>query len=366
MFFMIVLFFSRDYIAKPTALFLIVALLLWSCKSKDSKPDQPEGKASYSGEELFRGIMFADGKVAETLPEIKKVQELVGMQSMKENQKKAVKTLQDSIVFRINKIDPDYFKSFQYNISSGNHVVITSAIRNASSVINNIILTSNKGLSQILDERENKLLMARLSASKNLDLLKNYKDSSSLVSTSARDYWINLDRDAIIDKDVLINRITDININKYIDLHLNRDINISRWIDINRDLNVIKALDFDLNRSFDFDINRNFALNRSIDIFRFLDVDRNIQTQFDRVNISLARSNDVDFNPFASVAVDIETAIYAVVAVAVFVVAVAAWVLGRQDILNDKGGIFKEQLVNSIATKLNVPNLKSLEGVNVR
>lgn len=358
---MLIQFFSRDWVAKPSALFLIISLLFWSCSPKGEKA-AGEAKATYSGEELFRGILFAEGKVADVLPDVKRIRELIKLQSLNEKQKQAVKTLQDSIIYRINKIDPNYLKTFQYNISSGNQVVITSAIKNASFMINNILLTSNKGLSQILDERENKLLMARLSASKNLDALKNYKDSASTQKLD-RDYWVGLDKDVIIDRDILINRITDIHVNRYIDLYLDRNININRYIDINRNLDVVRALDFDINRNFDVDINRNFAVNRSIEVFRFLDIDRAIQKHFDRIDVNRARSFDTDFNPLTDVTVDVETAIYAVVAVSVFVVAVAAWVLGRQDILNDKGGIFKEQLVNSIATKLNVQDLRTLQGI---
>jgi len=344
---MLLKFLSQKKVAQTSALFLLIALFVWSCNPKSTK--RVDVKVSeYKGEDLFRGIMFADGKVADLIPEIKKIKDFIVSQPFNDKEKIAIKTLQDSLITKLHKSDPDYFKAFQYNIQSGNQVVVASTIRNASVLINTLLYENNKGLSQLLDNRQNELFRRKLSNSKDYQRLTNLKDSLSSNSKAFKELLTSLNKDLRIDRDVYINKVTDININKNIDINIDRNININKLV------NTLANIDFDLgvSKNANSNLDRDFAINRNINVFQFLGVNKNLQTHFDRTNIN--RSSDIDFNPAASVTVDVDVAVYAVAVVAVAVVAVAVLVLGTPIMDDDKGDLFNDQLINSITVKLNL------------
>jgi hypothetical protein len=237
----------------------------------------------------------------------------------------AVRNLEDSLISRFKQADPGFFKRFQGEIQSGDHRRVQAMLQEASRMIITIIYQNNKGLESLLDPKYNQRFRERMSQSGKLRQLTTRVDNPRATVQTLR----GLNRDIIIDRDIYINRFTD------------RFVQSVRYID--------RSINRDLNRSIDQD----FALDRNLDVFHFLDVDRNLFKNFDRVNIN--RSADNEYNPVGDVTVEIETAVYAVVAVAVFVAAVAVVVVGLQSrFANDRAGLWNEQLVNSIATRLNV------------
>ena len=197
-------------------------------------------------------------------------------------------------------------------------------LQQSSRMVINIIYENNKGLESLLDPKYNQRFRERMSKSAKVQQLTNRVDNPRMTAQALR----GLNRDIIIDRDIYINRFTD------------RFVQSVRYID--------RSINRDLNRAID----RDFAIDRNLDVFHFLDVDRTLFKNFDRVNIN--RSMDNEYNPVGDVTVEIETAIYAVVAVAVFIVAVAVLVVGHTGFVNDRAGLWNEQLVNSIATRLNV------------
>lgn len=276
---------------------LLVAFLLCSCNPSVSTRSKSHAN-KYNGEELFRGIMFADGQVADQIKEVKKVKDFIGLQSFNGKQKAAVKNLQDSLVITIRKLNPRYFESFKFNIQSGNQVLIASTIRNASIVISAILYQNNHALDVIFDNKRNDLFERDMRNSKDFERLQGFPE---LLPKELREMLESFAKNLHIERDVYINKISHI------------------------------------------DVNANTDVNMYTDLFTFL---------------QLHKTNDIQLDPMASVTIEVETAAYAVVAVVAFVVAVAALVVGTPDVFNDVGNLFNEQLVNSIAAEFNVHQVR--------
>lgn len=310
---------ARKQVAQPTVLFLLISLFLWSCNPNSASKTEASVN-EYKGEDLFRGIMFADGKIADLVPEIKKMKSFIAEQPLNAQEKEAIKSLQDSLLYKIQEADPDYLKTFKANIQSGDQVLVASTIRTASILLSTILYENNKGLAPLLDNTQNELFKKELKDSKAYEKLITSKDSLISNPKQLKELLATVNKDLKIDRGVYINNARAINLNT------------------SKALNVNKAINTD----------RSLAVNKNIDVFNFLS--KNLQTHFDKVNIN--RATDVNSNPSGSVAVDIETFVYAVVAVAVFLVVTIAWMPGNSDILNDKGNLYNDQLVNSITVNL--------------
>jgi len=310
-------------VRKPVAILLLATLNLILAPPLLAHPESGLSRA-YSGETLFRAVFFADGPAAENIPELQRAKAAYGLNQLNEKQRAAARNLEDSLISRFRQADPAFFKRFQREIQSGDHRRVQAMLQQSSRMVINIIYENNKGLESLLDPKYNQRFRERMSKSAKVQQLTNRVDNPRMTAQALR----GLNRDIIIDRDIYINRFTD------------RFVQSVRYID--------RSINRDLNRAID----RDFAIDRNLDVFHFLDVDRTLFKNFDRVNIN--RSMDNEYNPVGDVTVEIETAIYAVVAVAVFIVAVAVLVVGHTGFVNDRAGLWNEQLVNSIATRLNV------------
>ncbi|HSP17292.1 MAG TPA: hypothetical protein VLV78_21290 [Thermoanaerobaculia bacterium] len=296
----------------------------------EAQPKKIVYSKNYSGEDLFRGIFFAEGDIAAKVPELRRLREAYGLSALNDKQKAAVRHLQDELIAQIKKADASYFTDFQAEIQSGNQVRVLAKLKEAGRLVWSILYDNNPGVAPLLDNTKNQRFKERLGSSAQVVDLRSKLPSA----VGTRDVLKDLNRQIIIDREIYLYKITQLDTARirFLDFDLNREIDVNRYADINK--------------------LRSFAINSHLDIFRFLDIDRNFNNHFDRVAVN--RFADAEYNPVGDVTVDIETAIYAVVAVAVFVAAVAVLVVGRSDIFNDRAGLLTEQLVNSIAVNLRV------------
>lgn len=106
---MLVQILSRKSVRQPCALFFLMIFSIWLCQKSDylesnpnakkliagsnSSTQQSAPKINYSAEELFRGIMFGDGRVADVIPEIKNFKEFVGINAFNTQEQEAIKIL---------------------------------------------------------------------------------------------------------------------------------------------------------------------------------------------------------------------------------------------------------------------------------
>ena len=98
-----------------------------------SHTQQPQ---NYSGEEIFRGLVFSHGKVARVIPE-KRDHALLTNYIREPEHLKAVENLQARFIKQIRSDNPGYFKSFETALESGNPVAVDRALRDAYQVLAN-------------------------------------------------------------------------------------------------------------------------------------------------------------------------------------------------------------------------------------
>jgi SdpC family antimicrobial peptide len=108
------------------ALFTIVAIC-WTRPSNSS--------ASFSGEELFRGIIFMDGPVSDQIPELKEKTEIKKIFAKDQSQEAQVRKMEDLIIMAVNKYDPRYFKEFRSVMTSGDPVRINEQLNKTEDVV---------------------------------------------------------------------------------------------------------------------------------------------------------------------------------------------------------------------------------------
>lgn len=108
------------------ALFTIVAIS-WTRPTNSS--------VNYSGEELFRGIIFMDGPVSDQIPELKEKLEIKQIFAKDQSQETQVRKMEDLIIMAVKKYDPKYFTEFRSTMTSGDPVRINEQLNKTEDVV---------------------------------------------------------------------------------------------------------------------------------------------------------------------------------------------------------------------------------------
>ncbi|AJS59933.1 hypothetical protein [Paenibacillus sp. IHBB 10380] len=112
--------FKRSVVV--TLVFAMLAMMM--ILKPVSAQDLPTNKTDFSGEELFRGIVFLQGDVVNYIPELKKLKDSV---PNAEPQGEELE-LMDSIILAINELDAAYFNNLKNAIDSNNPNQIKSEL----------------------------------------------------------------------------------------------------------------------------------------------------------------------------------------------------------------------------------------------
>lgn len=83
---------------------------------------------NYSGEEIFKGIFFAKGEIADGLLNIKNSYSYYLVNNLTQVQDEKYESEIASVTNEINQKYPSYFSDFKRNIESGSHILITETI----------------------------------------------------------------------------------------------------------------------------------------------------------------------------------------------------------------------------------------------
>ena len=124
-------------------------------------------------------------------------------------------------------------------------------------MISRILYENNRGLETLLDPTKNQRFKERMSRSPKVRQLTNKVADPKTTMAMLR----ALNREIVIDRDVYVNRFVD------------RYIQSVRYAD--------KSLNRNVNRTTDF------AIDRNLEVFHFLDVNRDLYRNFDRVNLNV-------------------------------------------------------------------------------
>lgn len=124
--------FIRTYLLNAyTALPLLVCLLVasWSTQAKPLAANH-----RYSGEEMFRGLFFLEGRYAETIPELQSLQLSYSKKLAKPADVKAVSQLRSQVIHYIQIQQPRYFDNLQVAFESGNPSKVQTALESGQAI----------------------------------------------------------------------------------------------------------------------------------------------------------------------------------------------------------------------------------------
>ncbi|MDP5197982.1 hypothetical protein [Flavobacterium sp. DG2-3] len=115
-----------------------VIFLLFSCTKDEILNDGQEmSNTRFTDEEVFKGVMFLEGPVANKMSDFKDLnfRSFIADKSQVEE----IINFQNEIINRIKFIDPNYLSDFRKKIGSGNYYLIKATFSDASTKVANII-----------------------------------------------------------------------------------------------------------------------------------------------------------------------------------------------------------------------------------
>ena len=146
--------FIRNYLLNAyTALPLLVCLLVasWSTQAKPLT-----AKHRYSGEEMFRGLFFVEGRYAEAIPELQSLQLSYSKKIAKPADVKVVSQFRSQIIHYVQAQQPRYFDNLQMAFESGNPTKVQAALESGRAItakaIEHLMKDKNKGQFEIRRE----------------------------------------------------------------------------------------------------------------------------------------------------------------------------------------------------------------------
>lgn len=122
----------------PAVVALGLALNSTSAFAADNKNISNHNKSSitvenkqnqYDGETLYRGLVFGQGEVAKTLPEVWTDERI------KEASKKETKEVSDAVIKAMKENDPKYFDELQKAVYSGDPIKIKSSLEKGGKLL---------------------------------------------------------------------------------------------------------------------------------------------------------------------------------------------------------------------------------------
>ncbi|NOT74879.1 MAG: hypothetical protein HOP08_08105 [Cyclobacteriaceae bacterium] len=114
--------------SKGIILFLCTSIILFSCKESVTGVTT----TSYSGEQLFDGIIFGLGPVAKELSGIGSLTKIEDFMNINDPLYKEFLATKDLIFKSIVEVDKDYFNNFKKGVFSGDHNTIQETLLNSS------------------------------------------------------------------------------------------------------------------------------------------------------------------------------------------------------------------------------------------
>lgn len=166
-----------------------VMFLLFSCTKDEFLNDGQEmNNTTFTDEEVFKGVMFLEGPVANKMKDFKDL----NFRSFIADklQIEEIINFQNEIINRIKSTDPNYLSDFRRKIGSGDYYLIKATFSDASTKISNIIYEISN-----LDKNEVSLVAKKFSSnlkhkynvdekSSKEDLIKALNDIKSEKQTS--------------------------------------------------------------------------------------------------------------------------------------------------------------------------------------
>lgn len=116
-------------------------VLLIGFASWTSTPGSLNGIADYSEKDVFKSIFFADGELAESIPELSQF----NVRNFTKDARSISNALntQEEIYNTVNRQHPTYMASLKSAIASGNHMAIQRSIQEGGEYVNEVYASMN-------------------------------------------------------------------------------------------------------------------------------------------------------------------------------------------------------------------------------
>jgi SdpC family antimicrobial peptide len=133
---MIITFIRKHLMNAYTSIPMLVCLLFatWSSYGK-----RPVSSVNFSGEEMFRGLFFVEGKYAEAIPELKSMGISYMYNDMSKEEKTNLDQLRNEVVSLIKADDIEFFEDFKSIMLSENPTMIKEELAKAHDFVNSKI-----------------------------------------------------------------------------------------------------------------------------------------------------------------------------------------------------------------------------------
>lgn len=135
------------------------------------KGSSTAGPNKFTDEEVFRGLMFMKGQVANQIPQLQEKAVLMQKLNQGKQDQQAIDELQDKILMHIKANKPNYLSSFASTMKSGNHYAISNKLKEGGEVITDALfemLHIDMGDAQSKKEAINKLMGSKMEAIRGL------------------------------------------------------------------------------------------------------------------------------------------------------------------------------------------------------
>ncbi|WP_020607445.1 hypothetical protein [Spirosoma spitsbergense] len=126
-------FIRKSLLNTYTAFPLLVCLLAASWSSEAAKP--LTAKHRYTGEEMFRGLFFLEGRYANAIPELQSLSLSYSNKVAKATAQARIGKTRNQLIAAIRATNPAYFTELQTALESGNPLKVQSTIQEGRQVV---------------------------------------------------------------------------------------------------------------------------------------------------------------------------------------------------------------------------------------
>lgn len=190
---------------KTKILVLMIALCLVFAQSLSA--DAKTIKKGFTGEEIFTGVVFGQGKVAKLFPE------LWTKEMLKEAKSKEAKEFSSKVISEIKIIQPTYMDEFKAAVDSKNYVLIDEVLNDGALLFEQAI--GNLGLEIKHNEVTGQWLYAAAVVAVVLAGAGMYIATAHTAITAVQvylqaGYWSSQDSEiSLLEKEIFISNIID-------------------------------------------------------------------------------------------------------------------------------------------------------------
>lgn len=341
----------------------LMALQSVACapSSNDGGPDDTTLRAAddLSDEELFREIMFPNAAAAERIPELARVYEFVGYESLDETQRQAIATTTDIIVANIEQIDPEFMHRFADGVTSGDVQLVDETMTEAQSMMSESMRMLSEDFEVLLNEDNVDTLRDRLTedlgeegANMMLELKTVDPEILALLVDSVHGHLDDIGLPATGQQ---IANAIDSQLN--LALQLQGALDISSQLADSTDLSIQTSTQLveltDVHASIDSI--QQAQLQAAVEMQNAVDLDTTIAGQLDeQLSLNSQSANFVDLNvanasgTSTAFALAVAVAVVAVAVLVVAVVEVAHPIEGMSLVNGDDRELFRESMIANI------------------